>query len=116
MPIEPAVTDPVSQAESAWQNAESLVQRVEQASRSSIAPEAFFADLVNASRLTSGARAVTLWIDESDEQTVLARAGIAAHDDREAERRLGGTADGFAGTSRWSDGPKETSVLLAIQG
>ena len=108
------MTDPQHLADHAWKDAEALVQRIEQAARSNISPESFFADLSTGLRLTAGASAVVVWVSDSSEQTILARSGIAIYDDESVA--FDPVHTDHRPQSQWIDGPTHNGDRLrAIQ-
>lgn len=106
------MTDPHHLAQTAWKDAETLVERVERTARQEVSPESFFDDLTSGLRSTAGASAVACWVSDRRQRSVLSRSGIAVHDDQEMELDLAGD---FAAASHWSEGPAGKARLVVMQ-
>ncbi|MDG2223275.1 MAG: HlyD family efflux transporter periplasmic adaptor subunit [Rubripirellula sp.] len=73
------MTQPLHLTDQAWQDAETLVQRLEPAARQLGSADSFYEDLVCGLRFACGATLTSLSLLENSDETVLARNGITLH-------------------------------------
>ncbi len=111
------MSDSHHRTEPLWKDAAALVERVEMAARSDMPPGTFFDELCAEICATARAWTVSLWTIEDSQRSILARNGLAVHDEKTPTPwEQCPASDEHAPSSRWFSVAGETSLtLVAVQ-